>query len=309
MENVFRGLISLPLSNYKKVIFFTVFLSTLLQVHAGYTQQSCSGCAAESIKEQIEKQKDNREVKDTVKNIIKTIRDNEHYQEGAESAIEMYETMKSYNKEILPDIAGKYITSRGYSSLNGDMSTAIYSSKNRLLNQTLRPDERLYVFISSSMPIQTLSNYAMFLEELFDERAVMVLRGCINGCRLVKPTMEFVQSFLQYGLSEDNKPLLRKVNVEIDPFLFKKYNITKVPAIVFAWDLALDNETMSEGLDENLKKKPEYIIAYGDVSFLTVLEKMHDYLKVNVPERSVSIKKMIEIFNKSTFFKERHNDY
>ncbi len=265
-------------------------------VSAPSAKGACSSCVADEIKNRMEESKKDEKVLETVKDVMKTIRDNPNYEDAAKAALRVYDTQRALSSEILPEVA------RQFTSKTDKMSIALYSGDNRLVNQIFRPDERLYVFISSSMPTVTLSNYAKFLEELFDERAFMVLRGCVGGCRLLKPTAEFVQSFLQYGVSADDRPLLRKVNVEIDPFLFKKYGITAVPAIVFCWDLEPDNDTISEGLDENLKKNPQYVVAYGDASFVTVLERMYLYLKENFPDRARSVNNALKRLKKGTFF-------
>jgi len=279
----------------KELIGVTFVLLCLIQTSLSSAEEACSGCVANEIKDRIEESRKDEKVLETVKDVLKAIRDNPNYEDAARTALRVYETQRDLNSEALPEVARQF-------TLKMDrMSTALYSGSNRLINQVFRPDERLYVFISSSIPNVTLSNYARFLEELFDERVFMVLRGCVGGCRLLKPTAEFVQSFLQYGVSADNRPLLRKVNVEIDPFLFKKYGITAVPAVVFCWDLEPDSSTVSEGLDENLKKNPHYIVAYGDASFVTVLEKMYLYLKENFPDRARSINNALKRLRKSTF--------
>ena len=76
-----------------------------------------------------------------------------------------------------------------------------------------------YVFISLSMPKQSIKQ---LLEQSKELDAQVVLRGFINNSH--KTTAEFMQDLVttaQYGLI-------------VDPELFSKYEVTKVPTFVVA---------------------------------------------------------------------------
>lgn len=113
---------------------------------------------------------------------------------------------------------------------------------------------RIYIFMSESVPKQVWYNYGNYQvkNKLFN--ASMVLRGCIGGdCRLIKPTADFVQSIMKYDANNEINP-----NVIIDPMLFRKYKIDRVPCVVFAENVSIQDYNLSEGADGNFKSKEIY---------------------------------------------------
>ena len=60
----------------------------------------------------------------------------------------------------------------------------------------LFPDERLYLFVSSSVPVGTLRNYVQTLSNLVDPNIRIVLRGFVKGASRIGPTMSFLQEVL-----------------------------------------------------------------------------------------------------------------
>jgi conjugal transfer pilus assembly protein TrbC len=140
----------------------------------------------------------------------------------------------------------------------------------------LADDERIYIFISSSIPRATLINYASSIDHLKDSRIIMVLRGCINGCSKLMPTAHFVQSIV----SPSEKEQLQ-VEVQINPNLFHLYNVKVVPAIVFASGVRIDVDEGSEGNTDDLISSPTSYSVYGDVSLDYALEKIHS--RINNP--------------------------
>ncbi len=91
--------------------------------------------------------------------------------------------------------------------------------------KTVKSDKVIYLFISSSVPLEVWWNYAHQALN-GNHRVVFVLRGCIGGCRYIKPTLEFIQKFLtEDGQRERWLP----IEVQIDPLKFRKYGVKKVP--------------------------------------------------------------------------------
>lgn len=148
-------------------------------------------------------------------------------------------------------------------------------------NGPLSPDERVYVFISSSVPVSTLRNYARDIDTAGDPNIVMVMRGFIGGMKYMKPTLEFIQGIITKDRGCDLGRDCEAFNatVYIDPLLFRRYGITSVPAIVYARGLDVKDPGGSEGLEANIAVKDEYIV-YGDVSI------EHALGKVNLNDRS-----------------------
>ena len=138
----------------------------------------------------------------------------------------------------------------------------------------LPENERIYIFVSSSVPIETLRNYARDLDRLGDPAVFMVLRGFVGGMRRVKPTMDFVGKIITEDANCDiakNRCRAYRVNIKIDPLLFRKYGITRVPAAVYAPDVLIMDATLSEGMKGNAKTGDHYTL-YGDASLGHILE-------------------------------------
>ncbi len=85
----------------------------------------------------------------------------------------------------------------------------------------------LYIFMSSSVPLEVWWNYARYMEEN-NIKGAFILRGCIGGCRYIRPTLEFIERFLtEDGRNESGL----SVEVWIDPLKFREYRISKVPCV------------------------------------------------------------------------------
>ncbi len=138
----------------------------------------------------------------------------------------------------------------------------------------LSQSERIYIFISSAMPIRTLRNYAADLDHLGDPNVSMVMRGFIGGMKHVKPTLDFVSRLIVKDpacrVKEEQCPAHR-INLQIDPLLFRKYKIARVPALVYVPSLSSQDQQASEGLDE----VPPHTTLYGDASLEYLIETLH----------------------------------
>jgi type-F conjugative transfer system pilin assembly protein TrbC len=159
-----------------------------------------------------------------------------------------------------------------------------YYSENREIEKTkgkLLPTERIYIFISSSVPLQTLRNYASTLDRLGDPNIVMVMRGFMDNMKYIKPTINFVSDVLRKDPGCDmakQKCKTYRANFQIDPLLFRRYQIAKVPAVVYATDVNVMDVQMSEGLESNTAVSNYYVL-YGDASLEYVLDTIHKETK------------------------------
>ncbi len=123
-------------------------------------------------------------------------------------------------------------------------------------------EDRLVVFVSSSVPLATLRNYAAALEKT---GGVMVLRGAIGSLRIMGPTMSFVASVLKIDPScTGGSCAMRSTNRVIDPELFRENGISRVPAAIFVKGLSL--EPYCERFNEGDLPKNAVHVVYGDVS-------------------------------------------
>ena len=130
----------------------------------------------------------------------------------------------------------------------------------------LQPDERIYLFVSASMPLETLRAYASTVEKIGDGKVSIVLRGFVGGMKKVQPTVQFIGDVLKKTVqctAEDCE--FRKAGVVIDPLLYRRYGINRVPAVVYAHGLDLVDPKQSEGKDDNVKTG-EARVVYGDAN-------------------------------------------
>lgn len=166
-------------------------------------------------------------------------------------------------KEVFPDQLGQYYK-----------DVKVKADKQGTAG--LKNSERIYIFISSSIPVQTLRNYAADIEKLDDPNIVMVLRGFKDGMKKMKPTIEFSLSVLKKDpgcdiVKSGGECALFNMGITLDPLLFRRYGIEQVPAVVYVPHLSVIDAAMSEGKEENAKAG-EYYKLYGDASLEYILE-------------------------------------
>ena len=151
--------------------------------------------------------------------------------------------------------------------------------------------------MSSSVPLSVWRGYAAVLDRLQTDHIAMVLRGCIGGCRYIKPTLEFLQKVIKPDEHTEYSAL-----VEIDPLLFRKYRIKEVPCFVYAKGLQVDRPDLSEGWEKNIKEEPEFWISCGDWAFGYHIEKLER------ESHSGSLKKLLEKLRKTWFTNDSHSN-
>lgn len=85
------------------------------------------------------------------------------------------------------------------------------------------------LFVSSSMPISTLRNYAVQLEKV---RGVMAFRGVPGGLRKMGPMAKLTAQILRLDPGcEGPNCVMRDVQLIIDPIVFRQHGIAQVPAL------------------------------------------------------------------------------
>jgi type-F conjugative transfer system pilin assembly protein TrbC len=145
------------------------------------------------------------------------------------------------------------------------------------LSSHLDPGERIYIFVSSSMPEATLRAYARDMDTLGDKNVAMVMRGFVGGAGAFKPTMKFISRILYRDpdCSDVSGCPAFNVAVEIDPNLYRRYKPLQVPAVVYAKGINPNDPDMSEGLASNLSesKSSTWLLLYGDASLGYLLSK------------------------------------
>ena len=154
----------------------------------------------------------------------------------------------------------------------------------------LASSERLYLFVSSSIPLSTLRNYAADLAKLSDPNITMVMRGFVGGMKRAEPTLRLISDIVVKDPGcKAIKPSCDayKVNIIVDPLLYRKYRIGRVPALVYVPSFREGDPGASEGLGEI---SPYYSI-YGDASLVYGIER------IEKEARSRSLKAILSRLN------------
>ena len=159
---------------------------------------------------------------------------------------------------------------RLYGEIYGSPMDGYYpetSSTSRKIER-LSPQERIYLFISSSVPIHTLRHYVQAVSAIREPNIRIVMRGFIGGAKFVKPTVAFLKDIL--FVDPECDPGEERCNtyssqVIIDPLLFRRYHVERVPAFVYVPSITVTDMQMSEGLQSNSTISDHYLV-YGDVS-------------------------------------------
>ncbi|EKY3179893.1 conjugal transfer protein TrbC [Cronobacter turicensis] len=145
---------------------------------------------------------------------------------------------------------------------------------------------QLVMFVSSSMPLVTLRNYARDLSKV---GGVMVMRGTVGGISKMVDTITLTRNVLNADPTcEGAKCKMWGTEMLIDPMLFRIYGVNKVPALIYQPDMHI--QSYCDGL-ENVNKASS--IVYGDASVRMLLERM------NVISRNKNVESLIKILEKA----------
>ncbi|ONG12684.1 conjugal transfer protein TrbC [Escherichia coli] len=126
---------------------------------------------------------------------------------------------------------------------------------------------QLVMFVSSSMPLVTLRQYAHDLSKV---GGVMVMRGTIGGISKMVDTITLTRNVLNADPScEGAKCKMWGTEMLIDPMLFRIYGINKVPALIYQPDMNI--QSYCDGLEKVNKASA---VVYGDASIRALLERM-----------------------------------
>ena len=94
------------------------------------------------------------------------------------------------------------------------------------------------------------------------------MRGFIGGARFVKPTVVFLKDILFVDpecYPGEERCGTYNSQVVIDPLLFRRYHVQRVPAFVYVPSVSVADGQISEGLESNTKVSDHYLV-HGDVS-------------------------------------------
>jgi hypothetical protein len=115
-----------------------------------------------------------------------------------------------------------------------------------------------YLFISSSIPLDTLRTYIAQAEDLKKEgvKIQLIMRGWVNGMKMMKPTMRFYYRLAVKDLDspKDGFGIIRKINLSVNPEVAS--GIDMVPALSDPQKKCIVyGDAMLESLIEDIEKK------------------------------------------------------
>jgi conjugal transfer pilus assembly protein TrbC len=223
-----------------------------------------------------------------------------HDNKAARETSNMYHSRK-YQARLQKEI--KWLKARVFPDVMTQAKNA--STPKSTENAFLLPDERIYVFISSSIPVSTLRNYAADLDKLKDPHISMVMRGFVDGMHYIKPTIEFIEKILikdptcvsaydpepadvssRQGERGSHTPKcdVYQATVNVDPLLYSRYGIQRVPAILYVRGVHSIDSGESEGITDNTSVSDAYLVS-GDVSLEYALESIRKASKASQIQR------------------------
>ena len=168
-------------------------------------------------------------------------------------------------------------TERIKTEVFGDKVTSYYADKAKQESKgKLSNSERIYVFVSSAMPLHTIRNYAAAVSRLGDPNVTLVMRGFIDGMTTIQPTISFIASVLLRDQScrpQEGECEMVPASLAVDPLLFRRYQIDRVPAVVYARGLKAEDAGLSEGDSKNATIA-DFHTAYGDARLEYLLDQI-----------------------------------
>lgn len=239
--------------------------------------------SAQTIDTNMEMQERARAIKE--KSQAMTTEMPEHIRKSAEAAFDtifngkVSEQVEAYKNSMTfdPETGIVKFDSKAASNIKSNLNDDINMAKNGIF----KSDERIYIFISSSIPKEILNNYKNYIQaKKIGDTVSFVIRGCLpqgggfNGCKDFKPTIEFARSMI---ISDDNKTSVS--GLLIDPVLFNTYGVTNVPQVVYAKNVNRRVDLGSEGDFSRLESTPQWWKSVGDWSMDYHLRELYDLSK------------------------------
>ena len=127
----------------------------------------------------------------------------------------------------------------------------------------LSDNEKVYLFFSSSVPNETVHTYLRALDGMEEPGLSLVMKGFVPGERkryLVRVTKKDMDCVDQLQSETPVKCERFEIPIKIQPSLFDKFEINRVPAVVYGRDDAIWKITGDMGLDyllERINQKAE----------------------------------------------------
>ncbi len=205
----------------------------------------------------------------------------EALRQGEEAAKESIEATKTEEYRAKVDQTKKEVLGAlqdAYGEFYADAAGGNKEVRSKEVVGALSDDERMYFFVSSSMPVDSLRAYMSDLAKLPNSRVSVVFRGFIGGAKTVKPTIGFIGRLLSVDpecVPEKEQCRTLGVNVIIDPLLFRRYKVNSVPLLVYAKGVESTDAERSDG-DSGIASVKSWTGIAGDASLAYLVERLRE---------------------------------
>lgn len=188
-----------------------------------------------------------------------------------------------------------------YSQNTKDMISQMENSKHLISsNKYLNPNEKIFIVISSSMDKSSIQNYFKLLENVNTD-ITFVLRGLVgNDARYINPTFSYLQDLLikdPNNKNKEDKNNFYYFNIEINPKVTRRFNITKTPAVIFIKNYDPIVQDYQKTTNTPADTNEEYYVAYGEVSINYALSE------INKQAKSDGLARLIQNMNSNFYTK------
>lgn len=183
--------------------------------------------------------------------------------------------IKSYTKNIWEQLDQQARESGANATPLDRAASEAYMANNAAIEEYT--GRHVYVFVSDSMPKETIDNYIETIED--NPNFVMVLRGPIGGEAKMIPTVDWVsrrlcgksaKEMMAEKISNPDEAGCKKVTISLDGNLFEKFRVQQVPAIVYVPSV----ETSMKCNHQYSVEEGEYFSFFGDVPVRYALNKI-----------------------------------
>lgn len=188
-----------------------------------------------------------------------------------------------------------------YSQNTKDMISQMENSKHLISsNKYLNPNEKIFIVISSSMDKSSIQNYFKLLENVNTD-ITFVLRGLVgNDARYINPTFSYLQDLLikdPNNKNKEDKNNFYYFNIEINPKVTRRFNITKAPAVIFIKNYDPIVQDYQKMTNTPADTNEEYYVAYGEASINYALSE------INKQAKSDGLARLIQNMNSNFYTK------
>lgn len=121
----------------------------------------------------------------------------------------------------------------------------------------LAKEEKIYLFFSSSVPLETMQAYITVISRTGDSNVIPLMQGWAGGLSATEANTKYFSRLLQKdsacrGTSEPCQ--YYRLKIRLQPSLFTQYGITRVPAVVYVNDHSSYRIQGDAGLDYLLER-------------------------------------------------------